>query len=928
MSKSTWTGAVNSDWADAGNWSPAGVPGAGSDVTIATRAAVASASIGTVNSITDSSDLSFESAGTNAVATILDNTGSLHVDDNAGAGGTILKIGGTLTNSHRLTIGNATLSAPDEVTAAALNNAGRIYLTGSSANQALLDVTAGSAGFGAAGTLSGYVRLVGDSAIEFASGPITSLAKGAHLGLNGTDAFIEDSTKLGSNSALMGLASIGAGALFALHDQVAVSTTGALANDGNVYLDRVGGNGGSRLTLAGALSNSGTLVIGNARLSASDKVTAASLDNTGSIDLFGSSTNQALLDVTGSAGFGAAGVLSGGVSVAGDSAIEFMSGQITNLAASAQLHLNGSDALIEDSSAPGSNSALTGLASIGAGAIFGLHNKAAVATTGSLVNDGNIRLDFVDGDGGSRLTLAGALTNSGSLSIGNATLSGSDKVTTASLDNTGSIVLTGSGANQALLDVTAGSAGFGTAGVLSGNVQLAGDSAIEFKSGQITSLAANAQLDLNGNDAFIEDSTALGSNSALAGLASIGAGATFKLHDQATVSTTGALVDDGTIQIDPFESGGSSLTVAGALTIGYYGFLGLDSNSGGSTLSVGGALTNSGTLEVGNSTLSASDEVTAASLDNTGDIFLEGSGANRALLDVTTGSAGFGAKGVLSGRVVLRGDSAIEFASGQITSLAGLLWLQGNDAFVEDSTALGSNSALTGLNNVAGELDLRDGASVSTTGPLTNSRLLNLDSYYSPGGSTLSIGGALTNAGALDIGNGDGSLFSSVSVTANSFDNSGTVNLAGNGTALAALNVSGATTNNGAISIASDTEELAGAVGGAGSFSLSTANLRFDSSVSAGQTITETGADALTLEQAQKFAATISGFGTGDTIDATNFLKTGTTSNFVENSAMTGGTLTLHDASLTANIQMTGVYTKSDFTLAPDSGTGTLVKFA
>ena len=63
--------------------------------------------------------------------------------------------------------------------------------------------------------------------------------------------------------------------------------------------------------------------------------------------------------------------------------------------------------------------------------------------------------------------------------------------------------------------------------------------------------------------------------------------------------------------------------------------------------------------------------------------------------------------------------------------------------------------------------------------------------------------------------------------------------------------MSGATTNNGSISIASDTEELAGAVGGAGSFSLSTANLQFDSSVSAGQTINETGADALILEQAQ-----------------------------------------------------------------------------
>ena len=176
MSKSTWTGAVNSDWADAGNWSPTGVPRAGSDVTIATGDAVASASIGTVTSITDSSDLRFQSAGTNTVTTFLDNSGGLRVDRKGGAGGTILNIAGALTNSGSLRIGNATLTAPDEVTAASLDNTGGIRLLGSSANQALLDVTAGSAGFGAAGILSGYARLAGDSAIEFKSGEITSLA--------------------------------------------------------------------------------------------------------------------------------------------------------------------------------------------------------------------------------------------------------------------------------------------------------------------------------------------------------------------------------------------------------------------------------------------------------------------------------------------------------------------------------------------------------------------------------------------------------------------------------------------------------------------------------------------------------------------------------------------------------------------------------
>jgi hypothetical protein len=744
MTKSTWTGAVNSDWADANNWSPAGIPGVNSDVVIATGAPVVSASIGTVKSITDSSHLSFESAGTNTVATTLDNSGSLYADQKAGEGGTILNIGGTLTNSGSLTIGNTTLSASVKVTEATLDNTGKILLNGST-NRALLDVTAGSAGFGVAGVLSGYVRLAGDSAIEFKGGEITSLAASASLVLDGNDAFIEDRAARGKNSALTGLATIDAGASFELNDQASVTTIGALVNDGNIYLDANAGDGGSSLTLAGALTNSGDLSIGNPTLSASDKVRASSLDNMGLISLNGSGANQALLDVTGSAGFGTAGVLSGGVALTGDSAIEFKSGQITSLAGT--LDLNGSDAFIEDSTARGSNSALSGLATIGAGASLTLESKAAVSISGSLVNDGTVYLDDITGDtGGSTLSIGGALTNSGYVEIGNDTAS--DEVKTASLDNSnsGTIQLLG---YQALLDVT-GSAGFGTAGVLSGHVSLLSGSAIEFKGGQITSLAASAGLFLNTNDAFIED-----------------------------------------------------------------------------------------------------------------------------------------------------------------------------------STILGSNSALTGLADVAGTLSLDDGASVSTTGALSNTGSIALDALIDGGGSTLSIGGALTNIGVLDIGN----IYltgPSDSVAAKSFVNSGTVDLTGYFTgqsSLAVLDVSGATTNNGSISITDDTEEIAGAVGGAGSFSLSGANLRFDSSVSAGQHITDTNADALILEQAQSFAAKITGFGTGDTIDATNFLESKTRFNFVENLAGTGGTLTLHDAGLTANILMTGHYTNSNFALAPDSGTGTLVKF-
>jgi hypothetical protein len=361
-----------------------------------------------------------------------------------------------------------------------------------------------------------------------------------------------------------------------------------------------------------------------------------------------------------------------------------------------------------------------------------------------------------------------------------------------------------------------------------------------------------------------------------------------------------------------------------------------EGGEGGTILNIRGKLTNSGALRFGNHTLSASDKIAASSLDNTGSIDLIGSGTNQALLDVT-GRAGFGTAKTLTGWVGLSGDSAIEFGSGQITSLAAnaQLHLNGNDAFIEDSKALGSNSALMGLASIGAEaiFGIQNNVAVSTSGSLANDGTIRIDFNGGHGGSSLTVAGTLTNdaigvnTGALDIG--DNQLSSSVSVTAKSFVNSGTVELTGAGTNLATLNVSGATTNNGSISITKDTEELAGAVRGVGSFSLSNADLQFDASVLVGQTINETGADALTLEEAQNFHATIRGFGTGDTIDAANFLRKATTYNFVENIACTGGTLTLHDSSqsLTAHIHLTGDYSHSDFTLARDHGTGTLVNF-
>src|ERR1700747_369854 len=73
MTVSTWTGAINSNWARPGNWSPGGAPDADTHVVIKTGAPVAAASIGTVDSIRVSADLSFESVDPSTVTTFLNN---------------------------------------------------------------------------------------------------------------------------------------------------------------------------------------------------------------------------------------------------------------------------------------------------------------------------------------------------------------------------------------------------------------------------------------------------------------------------------------------------------------------------------------------------------------------------------------------------------------------------------------------------------------------------------------------------------------------------------------------------------------------------------------------------------------------------------------------------------------------------------------
>ena len=198
---------------------------------------------------------------------------------------------------------------------------------------------------------------------------------------------------------------------------MSVTGNGTFGLDGNNTAAR-----GQHLTIGGTLTNNSTngngISIGTANISSADTLTvkgtaAFSNGSSSSINIEGSATVQATLNVTdAAAGFGTAGVETGTVFLQNDALLEFKSGQITTV--DGTLWLDGANSRVARAAALTSNSALTGLTTVAGN--FWLENGAKVSPTGnvSVTGNGTLELDGnnIGGGGGSSLTIGGTLTNS------------------------------------------------------------------------------------------------------------------------------------------------------------------------------------------------------------------------------------------------------------------------------------------------------------------------------------------------------------------------------------------------------------------------------------------------------------------------------------------------------------------------------------
>jgi hypothetical protein len=520
-----------------------------------------------------------------------------------------------------------------------------------------------------------------------------------------------------------------------------------------------------------------------------------------------------VITAAGAAGFGTQGALTGAVSLSGPSVVEFASGSITSIAAGASLTLIGNTAFVADAGRTNSNSALTGLAALAATAILELEAGASVTAGGGLDNEGGIDLTANGSALGATLTVQGTLTNNGSLQIGdvNSTVIESvNAITANALSGTGLIVIEGGANAPALLDILTGLAGFSSAGVLNGQVVVGANSLIEFASGSIEDIAVNGRLYLESATGFVADAGHLTTNSALSGLASVEGALSMT---GSNLSVIGDLDVSGVYNAQNLAGGlqlaSSVLIVGGGLTLSGSASL------SHSLLTITGALINDGsTAQFSGDALAVGDAsvVSAASLDNTGLLALSGGDATaKVILACAAGTDG--SAGVLTGDIQLSDLALLEFSSGSIAAItaSAVLLIDGSAAFLANAQNVSSNSALKGLTSNAGELDLEDGASLTTSSGLSNSGYLGLDDSDEGGSAApdgaLVVAGALINTGVDNASTVDGIFIGdafgyyigqTTSLSAVSLVNAGEIDVeAGNGDQ-ASLTIAGESSNNGA----------------------------------------------------------------------------------------------------------------------------------
>jgi hypothetical protein len=719
--------------------------------------------------------------------------------------------------------------------------------------------------------------------------------------------------------------------------------------------------GGRNWATATSFTNAGTLEVGggtftapglvNAGLVSGYGVIAAALTNAGTLSV---AAGETLSLVGGSLTNLSGATLTGGAfTIAGGGVLQ-LADNVSIGTLKATIDLTGAGANVQslDTATSSEVTLAESLKTIGSNAILGVLGGDNFATGNTIANVGTLSL------GGGTFTAAG-VTDSGLIS-GYGDLATMVSVTGAMTVQGGKTLslVGGTLANLAGTTLTGGKFTVGAGGTL----QLANNTSI---------VTLDATIDLAGAGALIQGlNTSKSSQVNLgASLAAIGGTGTLQVLGGSGLSLSNAVANGGTIQLGGGVLGGGSLTDASSAVLTGFGTVASVFSDLGKTTSAGGALAfrgvgdtfsaalsgteidfsggtdllqNGASLTASTVGLSGGASLTLAANQSFAGKLMQGTGTTLALgsttLTLTAGSSMIaGTVSGTNGTLAFSGG-AQAIAAGAVMNMAAWSITGGTTSVDETLTFKGAFTMGSGAT-----LTLGTGDKLTVTGPAMLSGLLHGASSLKVSTATvsgltiggtdiLSDAGTMTQTGAVTVGDKStmtatlqiavgatytikaGAIGRGAAANSTIADN-GTLVDAAAGTIVDAVRIS----DTGSLVAATGTFDAQKALLGTGSITIDAgATLEADLSAAATISLAFDGAKAgLALKNPSKFAATISGFATSDTIDLLGKAATSATLEAGDKLVIRNGTKAV------ATLQLAGTYAGDTFALASDGAGGT-----
>jgi hypothetical protein len=570
----------------------------------------------------------------------------------------------------------------------------------------------------------------------------------------------------------------------------------------------------------------------------------------------------------------------------------------------------------------------------------GAAETSSIANAGTLTKSGGNGTSYVDID----LASTGTLT----ATSGTLYLRGPVDAIGGSLTGAGQIALGGSGtftlsSGVAISVATFGIYDGGTSVTLGGNLAYAGNFVQAF----------STTLDLAGHTLTLTGPVSL--YNADYGTPTINGGG--------SIHTTGATsINDLTLGGGVTWNNNGTITQIGALQIGDSGTSAATlTNHGGATYAIAndsnierGAAANSMFVNAGalSKTGGSGTSYIDVNLTSTG-VLSAASGAmqfrDTATLGGTLSGAGqiaFGAGGnyTLSSGVKVSVSALALYDNGTMVTLGGNLSYSGSFSQGFGSTIDLAGHTLTLSGPVSFYNDDYATPTINGGGALDTSGATSINDFVLGGGVTWNNTGVITQTNTLQIGDGSGSAAVLDNQAGGKYDIADDTGI-GRGTAASSSIINAgvlgktdgtgtstitvAIANSGSIVADSGLLDLQSGISGTGKLSIAGGALEADGAVAATQTATfgSSGGD-LIVTNAAGFAADLSGFGAGDTLDLTGFsFSGGPKLSFVENANNTQGILTVTDGTLKTAIILLGQYAAAGFHTGQDSGSGTDITY-